>query len=99
MNTNTSDDHEYQVLIFPEPVRVISRNLVKFGLNIQLPNWSSPIHLKIILTAVPVPPVPNSPMISLGMRSSDATSGDGYKPFPPVPGVASRNLSGNSGRF
>ena len=23
LNTNTSDDHEYQVLIFPEPVRVI----------------------------------------------------------------------------
>ena len=26
LNTNTSDDHEYQVLIFPEPVGVIYLN-------------------------------------------------------------------------
>merc|ERR1712131_108353 len=66
LNTNTCDDHEYQVLIFPDPV--------------------------------PAPPTPNSPIISLG-GASDNPSDDsrtGYKPFPPVPGIVSRNLSGNS---
>ena len=56
------------------------------------------ILTSIILTAAPSTPAPNSPIISLG-SPSDAASGDGYKPFPPVPGVVSRNLSGNSGWF
>ena len=56
------------------------------------------ILTSIILTTAPSPPAPNSPIISLG-SPSDAASGDGYKPFPPVPGVVSRNLSGNSGWF
>jgi len=63
LNRNTSDDHEYQVLIFPEPE--------------------------------PEPPAPNTPIISLG-PSSDVDSQTGYKPFPPVPGIVSKHLSGNS---
>ena len=35
LNTNTSDDHEYQVLIFPEPVRVI--DLIKSWVKRHLP--------------------------------------------------------------
>ena len=48
LNTNTSDDHEYQVLIFPEPVRVIcliNFRIVEPGVKI----WSLDIIMALII--------------------------------------------------
>lgn len=48
LNTNTSDDHEYQVLIFPEPVRVIS--LINFRIvEPGVKTWSLDILTALII--------------------------------------------------